>query len=321
VSPEALVYGANRGIVSTLDAHSMFFSPSEYKGLLDATEGEYAGIGVELDLRDDGAEIIAVLEGSPAAEAGLRRGDRITAIDGREVSSSSFDEVHTQIAGPVGTKVTLQILRADRTRVWTFTLIRSWIRVAPLEAKDLGQGTLHVHLKNFPRRVAADLDAMLARHAPKRLVLDLRNNPGGLFDEAVLVCDLFLRDGLIVTASGRQGRQIETHNAHERTPYANLPLAILIDAGSASAAEVVAGALLDRGRARLFGERSYGKGSVQSILDLSDGSGLKLTIARYVTPSGKPIDGRGIEPHENCVPPNEDGDEALEKAKAWLEQR
>jgi carboxyl-terminal processing protease len=190
--------------------------------------------------------------------------------------------------------------------------------VPPLSHTVLPGGVALVRMASFPRRVASDLDSLLQALHPKGLILDLRNNPGGLFDEAVEVCDVFLQGGPIVSATGKRGRAVEQRVARDRASQVGYPVAILIDGGSASAAEVVAGALQDRGRARLFGQRSYGKGSVQSILDLSDGSGLKLTIARYVTPSGRQIDGQGIGPDELCEPAGEGHDEALDRATAWV---
>ncbi len=319
VSAKQLVYGANRGAVATLDPHSMFFDPEEYESLLNITEGEYAGVGMELDLDDQGTPvIIAVLDGSPAHRGGLERGDLIEAIDGKSTDGLGLDRLERALRGPVGTKVKIQVRRGDDDRTWAFTVIRAWIRVPPLEHLPLGGGLHYVRLKNFPRRVALDLDQMLSKLAPEGLILDLRNNPGGLFDEAVEICDLFVSGGLIVSSSDRRGHKVEQREARERAPQAGYPVAILIDGGSASAAEVVAGALRDRGRAKLFGERSYGKGSVQTILDLSDGSGLKLTIARYFTPSGRQIDGYGIDPDEACEPPTADADPAVSAAMDWL---
>ncbi|MEM6733214.1 MAG: S41 family peptidase [Myxococcota bacterium] len=218
----------------------------------------------------------------------------------------------------MGTKVVLQVKRKSRVEPWKFTLVRGWIRVAPIATEDLGEGVSYVRIKTFSSRVAIDLEAHLEKTPPKSgLVLDLRGNPGGLFDEAVAVCDLFLRGGPVVTVMGRAGRRIEEQQAHDERTLAEFPVGVLIDGGSASAAEIVAGCLKDRRRARVFGSKTYGKGSVQSILDLSDGSGLKLTVARYLTPSGVPIDGRGIEPH--VATPEGDLIAPLHAAVSWIE--
>ncbi len=320
VSATDLVYGAARGATSVLDEHSAFFSPAEYKSLLDATEGEYAGIGIELGWRDELPEVISVLEGSAAARAGLAAGDRIIAIDGRPVGDDNLEAVQNRLRGPVGTKVVLAVQRAGRAEPWTFTLVRAWVRLAPISHKRLDGGLLYARVRTFSRRVASELQALVDHEQQVRgLVLDLRDNPGGLFDEAVAMCDLFLEEGPIVQAVGRGGRVLERNEARPRGTEPRYPIAILIDRGSASASEIVAGALADRGRARLFGQRSYGKGSVQSILDLSDGSGFKVTVARYVTPSGRTIDGHGIEPDvtiDEVV--KDDTDPTLEAAVDWL---
>ncbi len=316
LTPSELVYGAARGAVNGLDPHSDFFDPNDYQQLVNATEGEYAGIGIELSERQGETDLVTVFDASPAKQAGLLVGDRLVAIDDEPVRDMSFEAVQRRLRGPVGSKVKLGVLRAGRKEPWTFTVVRGWIRVAPVASRSLGDGVEYVQVKTFSRRVAHDLDTLLKKQAPKKgLVLDLRGNPGGLFDEAVSMCDLFLTNGPIVSAIGRGGRVLDQQSAKEGGTQPNYPLAVLIDRGSASAAEVVAGALHDRGRARLFGERSYGKGSVQSIMPLSDGSGLKLTVARYSTPSGRVIDGQGIEPDE---PADAKTDAPVTQAVAWI---
>lgn len=321
VSPTELIYGAAAGITSQLDAHSAFFTPEEYRDLIDITEGEYAGIGIEISSQDGPAEVVAVFDGSPAQKAGIGPGDTILGVDGESTQGMDLDKIQMALRGPVGTRTVLSIRRRGRDEPRTFTLVRSWIRVAPLTHQSLTDGVEYVQVKTFARRVSSDLESTLEDHTPQRgLVLDLRGNPGGLFDEAVAICDLFLRDGPIVTAIGKGGRVIDRQEAHERGTEPGYPVAILVDGGSASAAEIVAAALHDRGRARLFGNRTYGKGSVQSILDLSDGSGLKLTVARYVTPAGFQIDGRGVVPDQviDVEGEGENEDRALDAATAWI---
>ena len=256
-------------------------------------------VGVEVDIRDGLPEVLAVFANSPAARAGIGVGDRILAVDGHDVEGLDFDAVQQMLHGPVGSKIKLQLAHEAPNSVRQVNLVRAWIRVAPLEERRLAQGIHYILVKSFSRRVSTDLEALLGSgDSTHGLVLDMRGNPGGLFDEAVAVCDLFLKDGPIVSIVGRGGVMVEAYTAHASGTQPPFKIAVLIDRNSASAAEIVAGALHDRGRARLFGERSYGKGSVQSILDLSDGSGLKLTVARYLTPSGRQIDGHGIEPDE-----------------------
>ena len=315
LTPSDLVYGAARGAVMGLDPHSDFFDPSDYQSLVNVTEGEYAGIGIELSETQGESEIITVFDESPAKLAGLAVGDRLVAIDEKPVRDMNFEAMQRHLRGPVGSKVKLAVMREGRPEPWTFTVVRGWIRIAPISALALPDGIEYVQVRTFSRRVAHDLDMQLEKKPPQRgLVIDLRSNPGGLFDEAVAMCDLFLDKGPIVSAVGRGGRIVDAQSAKAgaKRPY---PIAILIDHGSASAAEIVAGALHDRGRARLFGERSYGKGSVQSIIPLSDGSGLKLTVARYYTPSGKVIDGHGIDPDETA---DAKTDAPVQAAVAWI---
>ena len=316
LTPSELVYGAARGAVVGLDPHSDFFDPNDYQQLVNATEGEYAGIGIELSEGQGETDIVTVFEDSPAKQAGLLIGDRLVAIDDQPVRDLAFEAIQRRLRGPVGSKVKLGVLRTGRNEPWTFTVVRGWIRVAPVASRTLGDGVEYIQVKTFSRRVAHDLDVLLKKQAPKKgLVLDLRGNPGGLFDEAISMCDLFLEDGPIVSAIGRGGRVLDQQSAKAAGTQPNYPVAVLIDRGSASAAEVVAGALRDRGRARLFGERSYGKGSVQSITQLSDGSGLKLTVARYSTPSGRVIDGQGIEPDDAV---DAKSDAPITRAVAWI---
>jgi carboxyl-terminal processing protease len=320
VQPTDLIYGAARGAVSTLDGQSSFFAPEEYRSLLDSTEGEYGGVGLDVSMRDGAAEVVAVFDDSPAQKAGIGQGDALLAIDGQPTRGLDVAGVQRLLRGPNGTKVVLRVRPRARHEPWTYTLVRAWVRVASLHSETLGGGIRYVRLKMFARSVAKDLQQLLTelRGAPG-LVLDLRGNPGGLFDEAVSVCDLFLRDGPIVTAMGRGGRTVEKYRARRHAAAPSLPLAVLVDEGSASAAEIVAGALQDRDRARLFGTRTYGKGSVQSIVDLSDGSGLKLTVARYATPRGRRIEGSGIEPDVTAQPSADaETDAALAAAVAWL---
>jgi carboxyl-terminal processing protease len=297
VAPTDLVYGAAAGALNSLDEHSAFFSPDEFQQLVNTTEGEYAGIGIELEPRDNFVEILTVFEKSPAARAGILPGDLVVAIDAKTVEDKNFDEIKTMLRGPAGTKVGLHIRRESEERDWTFTLVRSWIRVAPIKSKKLNHGIGYVQIRSFSRGVAEEMRAHLRKLPRAGLIIDLRDNPGGLFDEAVSVADLFLRDGVIVTSAGRDGLIVDEQKARNGKDEPSYPIALLVNRNSASASEVLAGALKDTGRARLFGERTYGKGSVQTIVDLSDGSGLKMTIARYKTPGGHQIDGKGIEPH------------------------
>ena len=302
IAPTDLVYAAARGAMAALDAHASFMTPDEYRALMDTTEGEYAGIGVDFEIRQGRPWVRAVVDASPAMRAGVAVGDVLLRIDGHDLYGMSYEEVWRRLKGPVGSAV--QLCTQGRRHqplglaLKTHCLTRTWVRVAPLLARYFGDVT-YVQVKEFSRHVAQDLQALLQATPVRRgLVLDLRGNPGGLFEEAVDVCDLFLRDGPIVSTLGRDGQILDAPCATRDHTQPDYPLAILIDSDTASAAEIVAGALHDRRRARLFGSRSFGKGSVQSIVDLLDGSGLKMTIGRYQTPVGRAIEGRGVEPDE-----------------------
>ncbi|MEO0812368.1 MAG: S41 family peptidase [Myxococcota bacterium] len=273
LSPHRLVYGAAKGAAAQLDEHSEFFTPEEFSALRSTTDGEYGGIGVELGFDSSGITTVESLyPESPAERAGLVKGDEILSVDGTPLKGKDSTSIQKLLRGPVGTKTVLKVKRKGRDEPWNFTMVRGWIRVTPINTDDLGEGISYARVKVFSSRVAIDLEAHLDENKPKKgLILDLRGNPGGLFDEAVAMCDLFLARGPVVSVRGRGGRQIEEQNAHPERTQPDYPLAVLIDGGSASAAEIVAGCLKDRGRARLFGNKSYGKGSVQSILDLPDG--------------------------------------------------
>jgi carboxyl-terminal processing protease len=295
VDEGALIYGAVDGMVTRLDPHSKFLPPDRYRRLREETEGAYGGVGVALQRRGAALEITEVMPGSPAARAGLAPGDRVLAVDGVATDGAS-----PQLRGAAGTRVVITVAREGWAVPRTLALIRERVRIRAVEASWLADDIAYVRIRQFQQATAAETARAVERVSRERalrgLVLDLRANPGGLFDEAVKVADLFLADGLIVTVEGRLGRDLEQHRAHPAGTVPDLALAVLIDGDSASSAEIVAGALKDRGRALLVGETTYGKGSVQSFLDLADGSGLKLTTARYITPGGRSIQSVGIEP-------------------------
>ncbi len=300
MDPQTLIHGAARGVTDELDDYSQFYSPQEYRALQEDTEGEFAGLGLELEKQSDGLGfmILAAVPKSPAAKADLQAGDILQAVDGQSTTGLDYDALVRMLRGPVGSTVKLLVKKARAHKSWEFNLVRSWVRVPALSFRMLPRRVAYVHLSLFPRGIAADLESVLAKKKISAMILDLRGNPGGLFDEAVEVCDLFLEGGPIVSVKMKSGAKLENREARKMARFAKLPIAILIDTQSASASEIVAGALGDRKRARLFGTKSFGKGSVQTMWDLADGSGLKLTIAHYFTPSGRLIDGHGIEADE-----------------------
>jgi carboxyl-terminal processing protease len=304
IDEKKLIYGAAKGMVRTLDPHSAFLSPDEFADLRADTDGEFGGVGLQIDEKDGALEVVEVLPDTPAARAGLRAGDRIVAIDGEPTEDQDGEELVARLRGRPGTKVTVDVERAGEGG-WKgakgFTITREIIRVKAVEAMVLAPGIGYVRIKQFQERtdqeVAEALGALEKEMGSiQGLVLDLRGNPGGLLDQSVRVADLFLEGGVIVTTRGRGGKRLEEESARQAGTWSGFPMVVLVNGGSASASEIVAGALQDHQRAMVVGTRTYGKGSVQSIIPLDDGSGLKLTVARYYTPSGRSIQEKGIAP-------------------------
>lgn len=302
VDETALIHGAIKGLVRSLDPHSAYMTPEEFRVLRADTEGRFGGIGCEVDVRGGVLTVMMPLEGTPAARAGLRPGDRIIEIDGEPTEGLSLQDAVVRMRGEPGSAVALLVRRADVEEPLEMSITRAIIRVESVEYRMLEPGIGYVRIRTFQEDTAVRhheaLDR-LEREADGRLrglVLDLRGNPGGLVDQSVEVSDEYLAQGLIVTTRGRGGRLMAEERAHRRGARSELQVVVLVDGQSASAAEIVVGALQDNGRAVILGTRTYGKGSVQNVIELPDGSGLKLTVARYHTPSGRCIQGQGIEP-------------------------
>jgi carboxyl-terminal processing protease len=301
VDEAALVQGAIRGMVGALDPHSEYLSPDLVKEFRDTTRGRYAGIGLELSSRDGRLLVVAPIDGSPAARAGVRAGDVILGVDGKDAGEMQLADAVRQMRGDPGSTIRLDLQRRGGER-YQVTLRREVVSVAAVDGELIGDGLAHVRLHAFQDDTARDLDTTLDKLEAKAgghlegVVLDLRNNPGGLVDEAVAVSDLFLDYGEIVRTKGRDPRANHVWNARRPGTRAPFPMVVLVNAGSASAAEIVAGALQDNHRAVVVGSPTFGKGSVQSLTELADGSGLKLTIAHYFTPSGRSIQATGIVP-------------------------
>lgn len=302
VDETKLIYGAIEGMVRTLDPHSSFMDPRSYAALKEETDGEYGGVGLELARRGDDVVVVAPLDDTPASRAGFAPGDRLISIDGQSLRGWHEAEAVKALLGPPGTRVVVQAQRPAWPAPRTFTLVRDVIRVVSVEEKLYGGRFGYVKIKNFQERTDAylkkALDGLRAQAGGKLagLVLDLRHNPGGLLEQGVKVADRFLESGVIVTTKGRGGRHVEVERAHPLDTEPSYPMVVLVDGGTASASEIVAGALQDQGRAVVLGTQTFGKGSVQTVIELEDGSGLKLTIARYYTPSGRSIQERGITP-------------------------
>ncbi len=305
VEDEVLFRGAIDGMLAALDPHSQYLEGSALERLETMIDGNYQGLGISV-LMDDGAvKVVSPFKGSPAEKAGLKAGDYITHINGKLIYGLELDEAVKQMRGPSGTSIELSIFRPGRDEPFDVSVVRGVIELEPV-TWELQAGKIGViSVNEFSRDVGEDVSAALAalrREAGGRLsglVLDLRRNPGGSLDEAVALSDLFLTQGQIVSQRGRNPRDsvyFEAESVYRGDAAAGVPMIVLIDAGSASASEIVAGALQDQRRALVMGERSFGKGSVQTLLPLTRDSALKLTTARYYTQSGRSVQEGGIEP-------------------------
>ncbi len=319
VDEKELVYGAIDGLVGRLDPHSVFLRPEVFRALRDETTGEFDGLGLELTVRDEQLTVISPMADSPGERAGIQPGDRIVSLDGTPTRELTLAEASRRMKGAVGTKAVLEIMREGFSAPQTLTLVRDRIRLQSVEWRvlDASRRYAYVRVKAFQERTDRALrkaldDARAALKGDLRgLVLDLRNDPGGLLDQAVRVADLWLASGVIVTTEGRAKRNVEVEKAREKGTEPGYPLIVLVNKGTASASEIVAGALQDHQRAVIMGMQTFGKGSVQSIIELEDGAGLKLTVARYYTPRHRSIQERGITPDvvvADAAPPlREDG--------------
>ena len=307
VSYQDLMRGALRGMISTLDPHSEYMEPRKFDEMRKDTEGAFGGIGIMVGVKDNILTVVAPMEDTPGFRAGILTGDRIIKIDGKSTEKISVEDAVNRLRGEPGTEVTLTILRPANEQVLDFKLKRAIIAVH--SAKDLNgkreftvgeNGIGYVRLLQFGEQTSAELEEALkkmeAQHM-QALILDLRGNPGGLLDQAVKVCEKFLpRAELVVTTEGRSAQQKSSYHADVRHSHPNYPIVILVNGGSASASEIVAGCLQDLKRAIVMGEQTFGKGSVQSILPLDGGGALRLTTAKYYTPSHKVIHEKGITP-------------------------
>ncbi len=297
VPPEKLIEGAIRGMVSVLDPHSAYLTKEGYKEMQISTTGSFGGLGIEIGIRDNVLTVISPIEGTPAFNAGILPGDRIIKIDGKTTMDMGLEDAVSLLRGPKGSSVKLTIQREKVEKPFELTLTRAIIHVESVKSEVLESGYGYIKVRNFQVDTADDIRGVLEEMGPlKGLVMDLRYNPGGLLDQAVAVSDLFLNEGLIVYTDGRRPEEKTEFRARKEGTFGDFPMVVLINGGSASAAEIVAGALQDNKRAVVVGVKSFGKASVQTIRPLNDGSALKLTVARYYTPSGRSIQATGIEP-------------------------
>lgn len=298
-----LIHGAIRGMLDTLDAYTVFLPAEEYRHMKADTAGEFGGLGLEVRKEDDRLVVVEPLEDSPASRAGILPGDWIVSIEDTPTAELTVGEAVKMMRGQPGTRLRIGLFREGFSKPLELVLLRDRIQIRSVEAKLYPGGIGYVRIKSFQEKTESFLTKALGELRQQNgqkdlsgLVLDLRGNPGGLLDQAVRVADRFLAQGEIVTTRGRGGKILDIETAHRAGTEPDYPMVILVDERSASASEVLAGALQDHGRAVVMGTTTFGKGSVQTVVDLDDGSGLKLTVARYYTPNHRSIHGTGIEP-------------------------
>lgn len=296
-----LIYGALKGMLASLDAHSQFLDPDTYNELKVDTRGKFGGLGIEITIRDGLITIVTPLEDTPAWKAGVKSGDRIVKIDDKVTRGFSLIDAVKNLRGKPGTKVTITVLRENEGKLLDFTIIRDVIKIKDIkEAKIIENEIAYIRLVEFRENTSGELSKVLKKlkkEGMQALIFDLRNNPGGLLVAAVDVTEKFTeRDKIIVSTQGREEEKKVEYKSKERNPLLDIPMAVLINEGSASGSEIFAGCLKDYKRAIIIGTKSFGKGSVQTLIPLSDGSAVKLTTSKYFTPSGNLIHKEGITP-------------------------
>lgn len=302
VDTKKLVNGAIKGMLKELDPHTNYMTPEIFKDFESETSGEFGGLGIEISIQNGILTIISPIEDTPAWNAGIKPGDRIVAIDGQSTKGFTLVEASALLKGKKGTKIILSVVRESQEKPIDITIVRGNVKIKSVKPTNLEDGYMYVKITSFIENTSGDLEKALAAFKKNNggkfegLLIDLRRNPGGLLEQAIKVSDLFIKEGIIVSTIGRDPKNKEVSMASKKAPYADVPIVVLINEFSASASEIVSGALQDNKRAVIVGERSFGKGSVQSVIKLGDGSGLKLTIARYYTPSGVSIQSEGIHP-------------------------
>lgn len=322
-----LIYGALKGMLMSLDSHSQFMDPESFKEMKVETEGKFGGIGIEITLKDGVLTVISPIEDTPAFKAGLKPNDKIVRIDGKSTRDSALNEAVKKLRGEPGTPITLTILREEEKKLMDVVITRAVIEIKSIkEASVLEDKIGYVKLIEFQENTSKDLAKALAALKAKgidSLVLDLRNNPGGLLETSVKVSEMFLPQGkLVVSTKGRAKSQDMVYKSGYGRPYTEFMLVVLVNEGSASASEIVAGAIKDNKRGVIVGAKTFGKGSVQTVIPLSDGSAIRLTTAEYFTPSGEGINNKGIIPDvvvaaSPKAPASKSADEELEEEQIF----
>lgn len=321
VKNDTLIAGAIKGMVKSLDdPHSIYMDAKTFKEFMIETEGSFGGVGIVIGIKDKLLTVVAPIEGTPGEKAGIKSGDQIIKIDGQETQDMALDEAVNKIRGTEGSKIVLTILRGQE--VQDYTLTRSNIQIKTVAGKMLEDNIGYIRISMFNDNTGNDFVRKLQeleKQGMKAMVLDLRDNPGGLLGESVKVASQFVPKGPVVSVVTRDGQR-ETHSSNLETK--KYPIVILVNGGSASASEIVAGAAQDTGTATLIGTKTYGKGSVQTVIRLDEGSAIKLTIAKYFTPKDRSINGVGIEPDIVIeLPESKDKDVQLEKAREVLKSK
>ena len=300
IDPEEVILGAIKGMLASLDPHSSYLKPENYKDLQAETKGSFSGIGIEISMKDGVLIVVSPIEGTPAEESGIMAGDKIIKIGEEYTKELSLMEAVKLLRGEEGTAVTISTYREGWSELKELTITRALIPMHSVKSRVLEPGYGYIRISTFQEKTTKDtqvaLENLTKENKLQGLVLDLRNNPGGLLDQAVKVSDIFLDNGIIVSTKGRLENQNMEFKAHAILKENHFPIIVLVNEGSASASEIVAGALQDQKRAMLLGTKTFGKGSVQTVIPMNNGAALKLTTARYYTPNGTSIQAEGITP-------------------------
>lgn len=303
VEDKELIESAISGMLSSLDPHSAYLPPKSFDDMKESTRGEFGGLGIEVTMENGVVKVVAPIVDTPADRAGIEAGDYIVQIDGEDIQGMDLTEAVEKMRGKIGTKIDIKVFRESTKKTFDVTIVRDNIRIRSVRWEKADDGIGYIRITTFNEQVGdllpeamKDLKKQNDDKPLKGLILDLRNNPGGLLDQAIYVSDFFLNEGQIVSTRGRLDGQNSSFDAEKGDELDGAPIVVLINGGSASASEIVAGALQDHKRAVVMGTKSFGKGSVQTILSLPDSAGMRLTTALYYTPSGRSIQAKGIEP-------------------------